>query len=148
MEMKETRISEILQKKEGNILSVTPKTTVFEAIRLMASNKSGAVLVMDTDRIVGIFSERDYMNKIILEGRTSKETRVEDVMTPKVAFIAPDVSLEEGLAVMTEKKCRHLPVLDNKKLVGLVSMEDLVKQVIIDQKIAIKNLTEYIELSY
>jgi CBS domain-containing protein len=148
MEIKETRISEILKKKDGKILSVIPKTTVFEAIRLMAANKSGAVLVMDNDRIVGIFSERDYLNKIILEGRTSKETRIKDVMTLKVAFITPGVSIEEGLAVMTERKCRHLPVLDNKKVVGLVSMEDLVKQIIKDQKIAIQSLTEYIELSY
>lgn len=148
MEIKETRISEILKKKDGKILSVTPKTTVFETIRLMAANKSGAVLVMDADRIAGIFSERDYMNKIILEGRTSKETTVKEVMTPKVAFITPGLSIEEGLAVMTERRCRHLPVLDNKKVVGLVSMEDLVKQIIKDLKIAIQSLTEYIELSY
>ncbi len=148
MEMKETRISEILQKKEKNVFSVTPKTTVFEALHLMASNKIGGVLVMEEDRIVGIFTERDYMNKIILEDRTSKETRVKDVMTVKVVFITPDVSIKEGLAVMTEKKCRHLPVLDNKKLVGMVSMDDLVRQIIKDQKITIKSLTEYIALSY
>ena len=143
-----TRVSEILKKKEGKIFSVTPKTTIFEAIHLMASNKIGAVLVMEKDRIVGIFSERDYMNKIILEGRTSKETLVKDVMTSKVTFVTPDVSLEEGLAVMTEKGCRHLPVLDNKELVGMVSMGDLVRKVIEVQKIHIQSLTEYIALSY
>jgi CBS domain-containing protein len=143
-----TRVSDILKKKEGNIFSVTPKTKVFEAIHLMASNRIGAVLVMDKDRIVGIFTERDYMNKIILEGRTSKETQVKDVMTSKVAFITPDVSIEEGLAVMTEKGCRHLPVLDNKELVGVVSMGDLVRKVIEVQKIHIQSLTEYIAISY
>ncbi|UCH96858.1 MAG: CBS domain-containing protein [Candidatus Aminicenantes bacterium] len=148
MAVKETRISEILQKKEGDIFSVTPKTTVFEAIHLMASHKIGAVLVMDKDRIVGIFSERDYLNKIILEGHTSKETRIKDVMTTKVVFVTPDASIEEGLAIMTEKKCRHLPVLDNKKLIGIVSIGDLVRQIIKDQKVAIHYLTEYITLSY
>ena len=143
-----TRVSEILQKKGDTIFSVTPKTTVFDAIHLMASNKIGAVLVMDKDRIVGIFSERDYMNKIILEGRTSKETKIKDVMTPKVTFITPDTLIEEGLAVMTKKGCRRLPVLDNKKLLGVVSMGDLVRKVIEDQKIQIQSLTEYISISY
>jgi CBS domain-containing protein len=146
--MMKTRVSDILKKKEGKIFSVIPKTTVFEAIHLMASNKIGAVLVLDNDRIVGIFTERDYMNKIILEGRTSKETQVKDVMTTKVIFVTPDVSVEESMAVMSEKRCRHLPVLDNKKLVGMVSMGDLVRKVIEDQKIHIQSLTEYISLSY
>ena len=143
-----TRVSDILKKKGSEIFSVTPKTTVFDAIQLMATHKIGAVLVMVEDRIVGVFTERDYMNKIILAGLTSKETKVKDVMTSKVVFITSDSMVEEGLAVMTEKKCRHLPVLDNKKLIGVVSMGDLVKQVIKDQKIAIESLTEYISLSY
>ena len=143
-----TRVSDILQKKGKNIISVAPKATVFEAISLMASNKIGALLVLEGERIVGIFSERDYLNKIILQGHTSKEVLVKDAMTPKVAFITPDTLIEEGLAVMTEKKCRHLPVLDNKKLVGMVSIGDLVRKVIQDQKIAIDSLTEYISLSY
>jgi CBS domain-containing protein len=143
-----TRISDILQKKGDKVFSVAPKTTVFEAIRVMAGHKIGAALVMDDDRIVGIFTERDYMNKIILENHSSKDTPVKDVMTSKVAFITPDALIEEGLAVMTEKRCRHLPVLDNKKLIGVVSIGDLVRQLINDQKIAIKSLTEYIALSY
>jgi len=143
-----TRVSDILQKKEEKIFSVSLKTTVFEAIHLMATNKIGAVLVMEKDQIVGIFSERDYMNNIILDGRISKDTRIKEVMTPKVTFITPDMSIEEGLAVMTEKGCRHLPVLDNRKLVGVVSMGDLVRRVIEDQKIQIQSLTEYIALSY
>ena len=143
-----TRISDILQKKGDKVYSVTPKTMVLEAIRIMAGHKIGAVLVMDDNRIVGIFTERDYMNKIILENHSSKDTPVKDVMTTKVAFITPDALIEEGMAVMTEKRCRHLPVMDNRKLVGVVSIGDLVRQLINDQKIAIKSLTEYIALSY
>jgi CBS domain-containing protein len=143
-----TRVSDILQKKGNKIFSVEPKTTVFDAIHLMATNKIGSILVMEKEQIVGIFSERDYMNNIILEGRTSKETKIKDVMTQKVTFITPDMSIEEGLAVMTEKGCRHLPVLDNRKLIGVVSMGDLVRKVIELQKIQIQSLTEYIAISY
>ncbi len=146
--MKEAKISDILEKKGNKIFSVKPDTTVFESIKIMADQKIGAVLVVGDDRLLGIFTERDYMNKIILEERSSKQVQVKDVMTSKVVFITPEDSVEEGLAVMTEKQCRHLPVLDNKKLVGLVSIGDLVERIIKDQKITIKYLTEYIALSY
>lgn len=143
-----TRISDILQDKQGKIFSVGPKATVFEAITLMSGNQIGSVLVMDNDHILGIFTERDYMNKVILMDHSSKELPVKEVMTTKVAFVTPDTHIEEGLAVMTEKHCRHLPVLDNKKLVGVVSIGDLVKRIIKDQKVTIDSLTEYIALSY
>jgi len=143
-----TRISDILQKKGNNVFSVEPKTTVFDTIHLMATHKIGAVLIMEGEQVKGIFTERDYLNRIILEGHSSKNTLVEDVMTGKLFFIPPDALVEEGLALMTEKRCRHLPVLEDKKLAGLVSIGDLVQQIIKDQKVAIKNLTEYIELSY
>jgi CBS domain-containing protein len=143
-----TRISDVLKEKTGKIFSVTPKTTVYDALRLMAEHKIGAVLVMDGENIAGIFSERDYMEKIILKDRSSRDTPIKDVMTSRVVFITPDTMVEEGLSVMTEKRCRHLPVLENKKLAGLVSIGDLVRRTIKDQKVAIKNLTEYIALSY
>lgn len=143
-----TRVSDILQEKGKEIISVTPKTTVFDAIHLMASHKIGAILVMEEDRMAGIFTERDYLNKIILENHASKETPIKDVMTSKIVSITPGTLIEEGLAIMTEKRCRHLPVLENKELLGVVSIGDLVRQVIKDQKVAIKSLTEYIELSY
>jgi CBS domain-containing protein len=92
----------------------------------------------------GIFTERDYMKKVILKGVSSKETPVKDVMTEKVTYISPDASLEEGLAVMSEKKCRHLPVFENKKLLGMISIGDLAKRIIKDQKVTINNLNEYI----
>jgi len=140
----ETKISDILKEKGGNIFSVTPNTTVFDTIRLMVDKNIGAVLVMDGDRLEGIFTERDYMSKIILKGYSSKETPVKGVMTTKVAYITPDASLEEGLAAMGEKRCRHMPVFENKKLVGVVSIGDLAKRMIKDQKVTIKNLAEYI----
>ena len=143
-----TKISDILQEKKGRIVSVGPTSTVFESIKLMSGNKIGAVLVMEEDRILGIFTERDYMTKVILADHSSKELAIKEVMTSKVAFITPDTLIEEGMAVMTEKHCRHLPVLENKKLVGLVSMGDLVKRIISEQKKLISHLTKYIELSY
>ena len=103
---------------------------------------------MANDQIVGIFTEHDYIGRVTLRDLSPKETLVKDVMTAKVAFVTPDTLIEEGLAVMTEKECRHLPVLDNRNFVGLVSMGDLVKRIIKDQKVTIKSLTEYIALSY
>lgn len=140
----ETKVSDVLQEKGGKIFSVVPDTSVFDTIRLMVEKKIGAVLVMDEDRLEGIFTERDYMSKIILKGYSSKETPVKDVMTAKIAYITPDISLEEGLAAMAEKNCRHLPVFENKKLVGVVSIGDLAKRIIKDQKVALNNLAEYI----
>ena len=148
MEMKETRISEILQEKGEKTITVTPDVTVAKAVKVMAENKIGAVLVVDKEQLAGILTEGDCTLKIILKDLKAKETSVKDVMTPKVVFVTPDTSVEEGLAIMTERKCRHLPVLDNKKLVGIVSMGDLVRRIIKDQKVAINYLTEYIALSY
>jgi CBS domain-containing protein len=148
MEMKETRILEILQEKGENTITVNPDVAVSDAVKIMAENKIGAVLVVDKERLTGILSERDCAREIILKNLKAKETRVKDVMTPKVVFVTPDTSIEVGLAIMTERECRHLPVLDNKKLIGIVSMGDLVRRIIKDQKIAINYLTEYIALSY
>jgi CBS domain-containing protein len=148
MEMKETRISEILQEKGEKTITVTPDIAVSKAVKVMAENKIGAVLVVDKERLTGILSERDCALEIILKDLKAKDTSVKDVMTPKVVFVTPDTLVEEGLAIMTERRCRHLPVLDNKKLIGIVSMGDLVRRIIKDQKVAINYLTEYIALSY
>ncbi len=143
-----TRISAILKEKGEKTFSVKPDTTVFDAVSLMAEKKIKAVLVMEQDQILGIFSEHDYIGRVTLRDLSPKETLIKDAMTAKVAFVTPDTLIEEALAVMTEKRCRHLPVLDNKKLIGLVSMGDLVRRIIKDQKVTIKSLTEYIALSY
>ena len=140
----ETKVSDILEEKKQEIFSVTPDTKVFDAIKLMVEKNIGAILVMNENRLEGIFTERDYMKKIILKGISSKETPVKDVMTEKVAYISPDASLEEGLAVMSEKKCRHLPVYESKVLLGVISIGDLAKRIIKDQKVTINNLNEYI----
>jgi len=140
----ETKVADILEEKKQEIFSVTPDAKVFDTIKLMVEKNIGAILVMNEDRLEGIFTERDYMKKIILKGVSSKETPVKDVMTEKMAYISPDASLEEGLAVMSEKKCRHLPVFENKKLLGLISIVDLTKRIIKDQEVTIHNLNEYI----
>jgi CBS domain-containing protein len=140
----ETKVSDILAEKKQEIFSITPDTKVFDTIKLMVEKNIGAMLVMDENRLEGIFTERDYMKKVILKGVSSKETPVKDVMTEKVTYISPDASLEEGLAVMSEKKCRHLPVFENKKLLGMISIGDLAKRIIKDQKVTINNLNEYI----
>jgi CBS domain-containing protein len=140
----ETKVADILEEKKQEIFSVTPDAKVFDTIKLMVEKNIGAILVMNEDRLEGIFTERDYMKKIILKGVSSKETPVKDVMTEKMAYISPDASLEEGLAVMSEKKCRHLPVFENKKLLGVISIGDLAKRIIKDQKVTIHNLNEYI----
>jgi CBS domain-containing protein len=140
----ETKVADILEEKKQEVFSVTPDTMVFDTIKLMVEKNIGAILVMKENQLEGIFTERDYMKKIILKGISSKETPVKDVMTEKVAYISPDVSLEEGLAVMSEKKCRHLPVFENKKLLGVISIGDLAKRIIKDQKVTINDLNEYI----
>ena len=140
----ETKVADILEEKKQEVFSVTPDTMVFDTIKLMVEKNIGAILVMKENQLEGIFTERDYMKKITLKGISSKETPVKDVMTEKVAYISPDASLEEGLAVMSEKKCRHLPVFENKKLLGVISIGDLAKRIIKDQKVTINNLNEYI----
>jgi CBS domain-containing protein len=139
-----TTVANILEERNGEIFTVTPDTTVFDAIKLMVEKNIGAILVLDGDKLEGIFTERDYMKKIILQGLSSKETPVKDVMTAKISYITPDVTLEEALAAMAEKKCRHLPVFDGKKLTGVISIGDLAKRIIKDQKVTIKNLSEYL----
>lgn len=140
----ETKVSDVLEEKNQEIFSVTTDTTVFDTIKIMVEKNIGAVMVMENDRFEGIFTERDYMKKIIVMGLSSKETPIKDVMTRKVAYITPDVSLEQGIAVMSEKQCRHLPVFEDKKLLGVVSIGDLASRIIKDQRVTIQNLNEYI----
>jgi CBS domain-containing protein len=110
----------------------------------MAAENIGALLVMDGEQVVGIISERDYARKVILEGRSSLKTVVQKIMISKVLFITPDMSVEEGLALMSDKRCRHLPVFEDKKLVGMVSIGDLVKAHITEKDFMINQLEHYI----
>ncbi|MFQ5995867.1 MAG: CBS domain-containing protein [Acidiferrobacterales bacterium] len=137
-------VHELLQVKGQASWHVTPDTTVYNALELMAEKDVGALLVLDAGRLVGIFSERDYARKVILKGKTSKETPVKEIMSAKVTCVAPDRSIEECMALMTDKRIRHLPVLENDTLIGVISIGDVVKEIISEQEFVIEQLEHYI----
>lgn len=136
-------VEQILDGKGSDVWSITPDTSVLEAIKLMAEKEVGALLVMTGEKPVGIVSERDYARKVILKGR-SQETSIQDIMTTHVVYVSPDQSIEECMALMTAKHIRHLPVMDGERLCGMLSIGDLVKAVIAEQKLVIKELERYI----
>jgi CBS domain-containing protein len=135
---------DILRSKGHEVWSVKPTDTVLEALGVMAEHDIGAVLVLDGDRLVGVLSERDYARKVVLAGRSSKDSQVKDVMTPHVICVAPNRSIDECMALMTNKRLRHLPVIDHKRVIGIVSIGDLVKATIDDQQFTITQLQSYI----
>ncbi len=139
-----TTIQQVLDKKGHEVLSVSPDNSVFDAIKEMADRDVGSVVVIDDGKPVGIFTERHYARKVFLEGRASPTTRVGDIMETRVACARPEQTVEECMAVMTEKRVRHLPVLHHKKLVGLISIGDLVKSKIADQEFTIEQLVDYV----
>ncbi|ROO28854.1 inosine-5-monophosphate dehydrogenase [Salinisphaera orenii MK-B5] len=138
------RVRDLLREKDTDMWSVAPDDTVYDAIKLMADKNIGAVLVLDGGRLVGLLSERDYARKITLENRRSRETAVRDVMTTHVAYAEPSETLEECMALMTDKRFRHLPVMEDDTLIGVLSIGDLVKAVIAEQRFLIKQLEHYI----
>ena len=137
-------VRQILDAKGHDVATVGPDDTVYDAIKKMADKNIGSLVVVDGEKIVGIITERDYARNVILKGKTSPNTLVKDIMSTRVICAWPDQSVEECMAVMTEKAVRHLPVLENKSLVGLVSIGDLVKSIIGDQKFIIEQLERYI----
>lgn len=137
-------IRDILHEKGTTVWSAAPDETVLEAIRRMAEHDVGALLVMEDDRLVGFFSERDYLRKVILQGLRSRNTPVKTVMSTSVLTISPDATVQEGLSTMTENNIRHLPVTDASGVVGVVSIRDLVKAVIEDQEALIEQLERYL----
>jgi len=138
-------VAEILRSKpEQAVHTITPSASVFDAVKLMAEKSIGALLVMEDLKIDGIITERDYARKIVLMGRSSKETPVRDIMTAPVMYVRPDQTNEECMALMTDNRVRHLPVIDNGKLIGLISIGDLVKDIISEQKFIIDQLEHYI----
>jgi CBS domain-containing protein len=137
-------LKQLLQAKPHGILSTAPDTRVFDALKLMAENNVGALLVMDAGQLVGIVTERDYARKVILKGKSSLDTPVREIMTDKVLCVHPDQSAEECMGLMTEKRVRHLPVMDGDRLIGVLSIGDLVKEVISEQQFVIKQLESYI----
>jgi CBS domain-containing protein len=137
-------ISMILKSKSGETWSTTPTATVYEAIEMMADKQVGALPVMEQGQIRGILSERDYARKIILKGRSSKETPVADIMTADPVTITPQHTVAECMHIVTDKRIRHLPVVDGGKLIGMVSIGDLVNWVISEQQQTIRHLEAYI----
>ena len=142
------KIVSILDKKDNHIWSVGPDETVYDAIALMAEKRIGALLVVSERRLIGIISERDYARKIILRGRSSRDTPVREIMTSSLITVTPDHTIDECMRIVTEHRIRHLPVLDNDRLVGLISIGDLVNAIIEAQAHTINQLHTYIAGSY
>jgi len=138
------QVKHILGTKGYDVWSTTPDASVFEALELMAAKHVGALVVLKGGRVVGLISERDYARKIILKGRTSRETPVKEIMTSRVIYVTPDQTIESCMALMTETHIRHLPVMIDERLIGIVSIGDLVKAIISDQKALIEQLENYI----
>jgi CBS domain-containing protein len=137
-------VRDVLAKKGCEVLSVAPHTTVYEALALMADRNIGAVVVLDADSPVGIFSEREYARQVILKGKSSKETPVREVMLAPVLFVRPEQTIESCMGLMTDRRVRHLPVLDDDGLTGIVSIGDIVKAIIDDREFHIEQLQQYI----
>ena len=137
-------VRDLLKQKGRGVWSVAPDSTVYDALKLLAERNIGALLVIEAGRPVGIFSERDYARQVILKGKTSKDTPVRDVMTSKVVFVRPEQSIEECMALMTDKRFRHLPVLEEGQLVGILSIGDVVKALISEKDFLIEQLANYI----
>ena len=142
--MTTTTVRQILGAKGAEAWAVAPEQPVIEALRLMADKNIGAVLVLDGGQPVGIFTERDYARQVILKRKASKDTPVHEVMTTRVVFVRPEQNIEECMALMTDKRCRHLPVLDEGRLAGVLSIGDVVKAVISEKQFIIEQLENYI----
>ncbi len=134
----------LTDKPQSNVWSVSPDTFVLDALLLMNDKKIGAVVVLEADKLVGIFSERDYARKGIIEGRSAKATKVSEIMTPKVFTVDKTMNIQECMQIFSEKKFRHLPVLENEKVIGILSIGDIVNSIINDQKDHINFLEQYI----
>ena len=137
-------VAEILRDKGSDIWTISPDDVVIDALTMMAEKRIGALLVMSNEKLVGILSERDYARKIALEGLSSRKSKVSDIMSHKVLCVKPEQTVQECMALMSDKRARHLPVVDHKKVIGLVSIGDLVKNVIAEQRFEIEALQYYI----
>jgi len=137
-------IKQLLEEKGAEVWSIGPDASVYDAVALMADKAIGALLVIDGDQTVGLVSERDYARNVVLKGRSSKEIKVSEIMTDRVICIEPGQTVEEGMALMTDKRVRHLPVIEAGNVLGLVSIGDLVKAIISEQKFIIEQLEHYI----
>jgi CBS domain-containing protein len=137
-------IRQLLQTKGHQVWSIGPEAMVYEALKLMAEKGVGALVVLEAGQVVGILSERDYARKVSLQGKSDQSTPVREIMTSKVVYVRLDQSIEDCMALMTDKRIRHLPVLDGNRLVGVISIGDVVKVVISEQEFIIEQLENYI----
>ena len=139
-----TTVRDILKIKGNRVWTIEPQQTVFDALSLMAEKGIGALVVLEEQRVVGVLSERDYARKVILKGKASKETSVRDIMTSRVCYVSQDRTVDECMALMTDKSIRHLPVIEDDELKGLVSIGDVVKSMISEREFIIERLEAYI----
>ena len=137
-------VRQLLEAKGHDVVSVAPEATVISALQLMAEREVGAVLVLDGGRVTGIMSERDYARKVILKGKSSQDTHVREIMTERVVYARPEQTVADCMALMTNKRIRHLPVLEHDRLIGVLSIGDLVKETISEQEFIIRQLENYI----
>jgi CBS domain-containing protein len=141
-------VRDLLAEKGNEVWGVPPEASVLDALRLMAERRVGALLVLEGDKLAGLFSERDYARKVVLMGKASKDTPVRDIMSTKIVCVAPDESTDECMSLMTENRIRHLPVMNNGKLEGIISIGDVVKAVIAEREEVIEHLEHYITGSF
>jgi CBS domain-containing protein len=137
-------ILELLKKRDANIYSLHPQETVYAAVKTLADRDVGALMVMDEGVLVGVFSERDYTRKIALAGKASRDTRVEEIMTANVLTVSPQTRTKDCMALMSQRKIRHLPVVDGDKVLGMISIRDIMDDIIADHEQTISQLTSYI----
>ncbi len=140
----QTTIRHILEVKGHDVWSTTPEASVFDALRMMSDKDVGALLVLQGEQMIGIMSERDYARKVVLLGKTSRDTRVEEIMSKKVFTVHPEQTVEEAMELMNSKHIRHLPVVDGEKVLGMISIGDVVKAIIFKQRAAIKDMEDKI----
>jgi CBS domain-containing protein len=137
-------VQQLLESKRHGVASVAPETSVLDALRMMAEKEIGAVLVLDGDSLAGIFSERDYARKVVLQGKASKDTPVREIMTERVVCVHPEQTIEDCMGLMTDKRIRHLPVLQGRTVIGVVSIGDVVKEMLVEKEFVIQQLESYI----
>lgn len=137
-------VSELLKNRGPSVWRISPEATVFDALHLLAEHDVGALLVMEDERLLGIFSERDYTRKIALQGRDSRHTLVNEVMTPNVLVVKPTTEMRECMSLMSQRKIRHLPVMEGDQVIGMLSIRDLMNDIIADDEMTIAQLQSYI----